>query len=56
MLCPDDSGCDDFVCLNGAECKLQCADAESCGFAECWDQPQECGNGVVICGSDCSDW
>lgn len=54
--CTAAGGCDDFVCLNGAECKITCDPFESCGFAECWDQPQECEPGVVICGSDCYDW
>lgn len=56
VQCAGSANCGDFECLNESECRIHCPPLQSCSFAECWDEPQECGPGVVICGSDCSDW
>lgn len=44
--------CDQVVCENGSACKLLCT-AQSCGFMSCWTTEEQCGGGVVACGTSC---
>ncbi len=53
VICTDASGCEDIRCLDGSRCKLRCLEEESCGFAECWTEQEDCGDGTTACGIAC---